>query len=144
MANHTFIDYSLSLHKRLVNLYAVVNIGATGAPTFQKWDPVARSYSAAAATGWKGVKSIVRVSAGLYTITLLQPYNVFLGAGVTFQQATASAAPLTIWPTPNANLNSASAPTIQIQFLNTSGVATDPASGEQIVINLNLADSTSI
>ncbi len=144
MANRTFIEFNYSLERRMVNLFATVSFGASGAPTLQTWDPIKRSYSTAGSTGTKGIKSIVRVSTGLYTITLQDPYNKFLGAAISFQNASASAAPFQFWPTPNANLNVSATPSIQVQFANSSGTATDPASGEQVVINLTLMDSTSI
>lgn len=142
MANRQFSEFSGTLDKGVVNLYMVVAFGVTGAPTLKTYDPLKRTYSNASSVGTRGIKSISRVSAGLYTITLQDAYIRFLGAGVTFENASASAAPFQFWPTPDANLNSTTTPTIQVQFANSSGVATDPANGEQVVINLNLQNST--
>ena len=147
MANRTFIDYSLSLHKRRVTLYFTVNFGAAGAPTLQVWDPVARSFSAATAQGWKGIKSLTRVSAGLYDVNLQDAYNQVLNADMVPVLAAGSfpAATELQLVTPNLNVNSATAPKIRIQLNNPAGnAATDPASGEQVQFYFDLSDSTAI
>jgi len=147
MANRTFIDYSLSLHKRRVTLYCTVNFGAVGAPTLQVWDPVARSYSNATAQGWKGIKSVTRVSAGLFDFNLQDAYNQVLNADMVPTPASGSfpAASAMQLVTPNLNVNSATAPKVRVQLNNPAGTAaTDPASGEQILFYFDLSDSTAI
>lgn len=142
MANRFFDQFYQTLDKGVVSLFAVVNFGASGAPTLQKWDPSARSYSAASSTGFRGIKTITRTSAGTYDVTLQDSYNRLLQLNYTFQNASAAAAPLVIVQTPNTNLNSTTAPKFSMTFLNTSGSATDPASGEQVVFEIILQNST--
>jgi hypothetical protein len=150
MANRLYTEFSYSLEKRQINLFAKISFGAAGAPTLQQWDPRARTYSTANTAGSKGIKSVTRVSAGLYTVNLLDPYNHFIQGSITFLNAAAAAAPLQFWPTTDTTCNqtgtpgSSTGPSVQIQFANTSGTATDPGSGEAVIINLTFTDSTAI
>ena len=81
MANRSFTDYALTLEKSPVTLYGDVQVGAVGAPT------VVTKNS-------KGIKSVVRNSAGRYTITLSDTYFKFFGVDVTIVASGGPAAPL--------------------------------------------------
>lgn len=66
-------EFYLSSEKNAGSIFAVVNIGATGAPTLQKYtQPLsgAGAYAAAGATGFHQMLSVVRNSAGNYTFTI--------------------------------------------------------------------------
>jgi len=143
MANRFFFQLDQSLEKNVVTLFAVVKFGAAGAPTLQKWDPAARSYSAASATGFKGVKTITRTGTGVFDVVLQDSYNRFLSLNYTFENASASAAPFVVVQTPDTNLASTTTPKCSLTFLNTSSVATDPASGEIVILEIVLSNSTS-
>lgn len=161
----TFTQEWYTFLKKGTSLFAVVNIGGTGAPTLEKWQPnsaqITAAYSAAPTTGnavapagFQGVASIARVSAGLYTIVLQQGYQRLLGVFPTFLVTTTGspAAPImgVIKPTAAGGLT-ASGTTFQVQFWATQVtkaiidgdatatlplVATDPASGEQIILEI--------
>jgi hypothetical protein len=127
MANRWFEQFAYSLVKGKVFLYGKVTIGAAGAPTL-------------VSANSKGISSIVRNSAGKYTITLQDKYNrllhikpvIVLGAGTP-------AAPFNFVVSESV----ASAKTIVIQFLAVDGTtATDPASGEEVRFEIQLKNSS--
>lgn len=125
MANRQFQQFQYSLEKYVVNLFAKVAIGATGAPTLS-------------ATNSKGIKSIVRNSAGDYTITLQDSYYKLLGVDVVVQNATGIA----VSPVMGIKANNVtSVPgTIEVVF-SVGGVATDPASGDTLWFQIQLSNS---
>lgn len=115
MSNHDFTQFDYSLNKKKVTLYAVVNFGATGAPTLEQWSPptagAAGSYSAAIVTpvpysaysppGTQGIRGIVRNSTGNYTITFQQNHVRLLGINPTWaDSATIAAANVTAFGVP--------------------------------------------
>lgn len=112
-----------ALSKEIKFIYARVTIGASGAPTLVAADS-------------EGVASIVRNSAGLYTVTLQDSYNKLMHASVEVRTPSAEEI--------NANLvaeSVASAKTVQFRCT-AAGVAADPASGDSIYIQMSLKNST--
>jgi hypothetical protein len=99
-----------------------VAIGATGAPTLSRG---------------KGVASIVRNSAGNYTITLNDSYNALLNVIPQFVAASGPAAPLVSVVSESVD----SAKTIVIQCADIAEAATDPANGETLLLTLSLANA---
>ncbi len=149
MSNRYWDQFQFTMERRVINLYAQVSFGASGAPTLGSWQIASRSYTAAPTTGSspaqvgaRGVKTIVRTAPGTYTITLQDNYFRFLGCSPSFQNSGAAAAPLTITPSPDANLSTAGGGSFQLIFLNTAGTATDPANGEKVILNIQLQDSS--
>ena len=63
MANRRFDQFRYSLEKKVVDLFAHISIGATGAPT------IIRA---------KGISTIARTAAGKYKITFEDHYNYLL------------------------------------------------------------------
>jgi hypothetical protein len=124
MANRRLFQFRYSYERDLVDILAKVSFGATGAPTL---------------SNAKGVKSIVRNSAGNYTITLTDSFPSLRDLSVRAVSASAPAAPI-LYVT--ADNSSAATPNIVIQFANTSGVATDPANGEAVLLNLVLKNAS--
>lgn len=130
MANIYGRQFNQTLQPIVVSIFARIAIGAAGAPTLTTGKA-------------KGVKSIVRNSAGNYTITFgnssaTQQYVSLLSTLATFQNATAPAAPLMFVAADAVG----SAGTITIQFTNLSQVATDPGNGEVIKLCVDLSNST--
>lgn len=132
-----FRQFMASPVAAVVKLYANISFGAAGAPTL------------ASANGQSvgGIKSIVRNSAGTYTITLGSPnggktdtYAQLLMASHCPLAATAPAAPLM---NILSNLVS-SAGTMQIEFNSSAGVATDPASGESVLLEITVKNSSAV
>lgn len=108
-----------------VSLMARVSIGSSGAP------------SIISGTGM-GIASIVRNSAGNYTINLTNTfYNLLSLSVISNSGSSAPAAPLTNIAVSSVSV--AAAPLVTIQMRNLSGVATDPASGEilHLVMDMN-------
>jgi hypothetical protein len=109
-----------------VELRASISFGAAGAPTL------------VAGTGM-GISSVVRNSAGDFTIALSQAFVSLMGVDHVMISSAASAAPeLRV----KANsVSSASAPSIEI-VTSAAGTATDPASGEIMLIKILLNRSS--
>ena len=110
----------------VTDIFAEINIGASGAPTLVALHGV-------------GVTSVVKNATGKYTIALDNLYPRLLAVQYTAigaSGAVAAAPDLTVL----AN-NVASAGTIQIET-STGGVATNPASGEVMLLQITLKNSS--
>lgn len=133
MAQHRFSQFALSLVKERVTLFMRVTFGATGAPTLD-------------AVSSKGVKSITRNSAGNYTVVLgnaiqKDAYPKLFGVDVTYVCSSGSpAAPVNFLV--SEQVATASNPSFVLQFVNSAGTATDPASGEEVRAVIDLTNST--
>lgn len=126
MANRNFrSQFQYSYVKEPVDLNVRVSFGASGAPT------------TVSGTGM-GIASIARVSAGVYDITLQNSYAALLGIRHTFIKATAPSSP-SLYVSSDASATLA-APIIRVVF-NAAGTATDPASGELVLMKIELANS---
>lgn len=123
--NRRYNQFRLSLEKSIVDLYAQVTIGATGAPTL-------------VAASSKGIASISRSSAGDYVLTLSDKYVGLLDFSVITQNATGISASADVGIKAQSV---ASAKTIEF-VCSTGGVATDPASGDRLFIKISLKAST--
>lgn len=125
MANRRFNQFRYSLENAMCDIYAKVAIGAAGAPTLD----VAKS---------KGVASIVRDSAGLYTVTLSDAYVDLFMVQATVELASGSpASELAVVRAYDVS----GAKTIQIGFLNGSFAATDIANGAVLKLKFELKNS---
>lgn len=149
-----FQQFPKTIVKEPVFLWGVINVGATGAPTLEKWVPAVGgggAYSAAATSGtdygWQGILSISRTSTGLYVLTLKQSFQRLLSFRATFLSATgAAAAPIVgvLSGTSDTNVGSNTTPKVSFLCQSAAGVAADPASGEQMIVELVLQNSTSV
>lgn len=120
MANRTFND-AQALEKEVKTLFAKITIGASGAPTL---------------TGGLGVASIARTSAGLYKLTLSDAYPTLLFVKGIVLSATAEDITFQVKA-------EAVATTKVIDFFTlTGGTATDPASGDVLLLEICLKNTT--
>lgn len=133
MANRYFTQFPLSMEKKVVNLFARVTYGASGAPTLS-------------AVNSKGIVSVTRNSAGIYTFVfgtqagMLDVYVKLLMAKVVFNSgASAPAAPGMYIKT--NSVSTVGTASLQV-VLNSAGTATDPASGEIGYFEFIFGDST--
>jgi hypothetical protein len=114
----------------LVDLFADFTVGAAGAPTLKQNVSL-------------GIKSIVRNSTGNYTVNFISSFVrcVMVNEALV---STAPAAPImSVASVANANGSvTPLSPSITIQFQNSAGAATDPANGEEILLNLIMSKST--
>lgn len=134
MANRYFNQFQWSLEKNPVHLYATINFGASGAPT------LVTSSGSPALPASRGVKSVVRNSAGDYTITLQDSYIApVLMVKHVFNQTTAPAAP-GMWIKAQS-VGTLAGGTIELVF-NSAGTATDPANGDSVLLNIILKQSS--
>lgn len=133
--NRYLTQFRQQFEKKVVDVFANVTIGSTGAPTLS-------------ATNSKGVLSITRVSAGLYTFVFgtnsslpKDTYVKLLNVSCVFNSG--SSAPAS--PLLNVVANSVSTAgtcSLQVQFRSLAGAATDPASGEILYVDFCFGDST--
>jgi len=126
MSNRVFTQFHLSLVKQPVALWGKVAIGASGAPTLD-------------ASLSKGIASIVRNSAGLYTVTLQDGYQKFLGFVPTIELAAGSPG---VFACVVRAHSVTSAKTIQFGFLDATGAAADIASGATLRFKVELDRSS--
>jgi hypothetical protein len=113
MASRYFQQFTSSLDRNVVILDGTVTLNGAGAPT--------------ALTG-KGLSTLVRTSAGVYTLTLMDRYYAFLYANASFNGVTGKAGLSDLTMGITSNVNNAT-PTVTFTFVNDSGTVTDPASG---------------
>jgi len=127
MADRLFNPPEGSLEQRVVSAYGSITFGATGAVA--SFDGI-------------GVSSVVRNSAGNYTITLEDSYNKFLHWNGSLLD-TADSDPQTVGTDPRVDSESISSGSFDIQFYNyTDGSAADPASGAKITWRGDFRNST--
>lgn len=127
MANYLTNQFSYS-HAQPEHLYTTVSFGASGAPTM------------VAKTGM-GISSVVRNSAGNYSITLSHAYPALLMVNVkSISPSAAPAAPSSYIV--SSAVTSSTAPVIIVQFSSIAGAATDPASGESVLLEVVLHKSS--
>lgn len=141
MANRNFSPLSGTLEKQVITLYATVAIGGTGAPTLRSVTADGKTLANAGTGGFRGIKSIARNSAGQYKVVLQDTYYRLLACWVGFQVDAAPAAPTTHTMSTGTDVTSASSPQITVQCRSSAGAATDPASGEVMVLEIELANS---
>ena len=126
MANRRFYQFLYSFQKAPVFLWAKVAIGATGAPTLDA------SFS-------RGVTSITRNSAGLYTVVLNDNYSDLLGVNPTL--VLASGSPAAITSVVRANNVAAAAKSVQVGFLDSAGAAVEVTNGATLLLKIELKNS---
>jgi hypothetical protein len=89
----------------------------------------------------KGVTSIVRNSAGNYTLTLMDAYTRFMFLDAIFLKAATG-----IPASPNVGIvtaaNNASGQMVINFVCSTGGAATDPANGEEMFLGISLSNSS--
>ncbi len=129
MANKTAFQFRYQYEREVTDIFLKVNIGGTGAPTI-------------ASGNAKGVTSISRTSPGLYVITLMQPYNRLLDvSSQSISGSSAQAAPLMTVVSETVATAATKAVTLQYRAIDNS-TATDPASGEVLLIRISVRNSS--
>ncbi len=120
MANRSY-NRRQSLEKQVKDLYALVSIGASGAPTL---------------TSGTGIASITRTSAGLYQVTLQDKYNSLKFVEGVIVKSTAEDIQVTVKAE-----DVDGAKTIDL-FTLAGAVATDPSSGSQLLIKIEVKNTS--
>jgi hypothetical protein len=129
MADRAFGTNRASNEKKVVDLFAYITFGSSGAPTLS-------------ATKSKMIKSISRTSTGLYVLTLSDYYTRMLGVQGHFVVASGVPAAPFIF---EVSFTSNSILTFQTNAASgTSGAlqAADPGSGEILKLAISLSNST--
>lgn len=124
---HSFHPIYGALEIDVCFIYGNFAVGATGAPTL-------------GATGNKGITSVVRNSAGQYTVTLDDSYNAVLWAAAQVVDATNSD-PTTVGVMSrvhDTSITTAGAGTVTFQFVSTAtpGTVEDPRNGATVLFNV--------
>lgn len=127
MANRMFNQFRYSLEKAVVDLYAKVAIGATGAPTLS----TANS---------KGIASITRNSTGDYTVVLQDKYYKLLDFRCVFLD-TSGLPDAPLIGLDNSTDVTAASPVVRFVCCSSVGTPADPASGETMYLHFTLANS---
>lgn len=127
MANRNFKRDRGAFEKGLVDIYANVAIGAAGAPTMT-------------AKQCLGIATVVRVSAGLYTVTLADRYQRTMDFNANFLNATGAHTVFQV-VLKSDSVNTAT-PSLQIRCNDASGAAVDPSSGAVLIMHFHLKNST--
>lgn len=130
MANRQFQQFQYSLEKAVVTLFANISIGAAGAPTMT-------------AGKNKGIASVVRNSAGNYTVNLQDKYQylLFMDSAINLNSGAPSAG-TNVTMLVRADNTAAASPNIQVEFVNAAGTAVDLASGCTLLLSPQLKNST--
>jgi hypothetical protein len=124
MANVSFPGQIRTIEQSPREVFAEINIGATGAPTLARG---------------KGIASVSRTSAGLYVLTLKEVYNRLLflayqlkytGGVSNIYQIYESAADTVL-----------TTKTVTFTCINAAGTATDPTNGMVLRIKLTLKNT---
>jgi len=126
MANRRFNQFRLSLEPQIVDLFLHATFGAAGAVTLD-------------ASQSRGISSIVHDGAGTYTITLQDVYNRLMMVNKLAIGGSAPAAPDMRLYTDAVSSNVS--PSIAVVF-SVGGVDTNPASGEEIRIQISVKNSS--
>ena len=151
MANRLSTQFTNTIIKGVYTVYARINIGATGAPTLQKWNPANRTYTAAPTTGSgpyaigvEGVKSISRISAGVYTLLLQDTWQRLLAFNGFASNATGLPTTLGfgVWSVGTDVTTLATG--IKFSTETATGVAGDPVSGDFINLQIVLQNASVI
>lgn len=130
--NRSFHRFLGCLEIDVISLFGNAAIGATGACTLDT-------------TNSKGISTIVRNSAGKYTVTLTEPVQKFLWAdGIILDSAaddpTSAGVLVRIFSQAVTNTTT---PTVVFQFYKASdGTAVDPASGAIFYFKMELRNSS--
>lgn len=124
MASRLF-QFQYSYERDLVHIHAKISIGATGAPTL---------------SNAKGIASIIRNSAGNYTLTLKDNYYLFMGLHAQFlSNGGAPAAPIVAVDAEDVDGDK----TIDIVCYDAdTPAATDPANGEVMLLHIILRSAS--
>ena len=122
MANRTFND-TQALEKEIKTLFAKVSIGSSGAPTLVQ-------------PGSVGIQSVSRVSAGLYRFTLADAYPALMS--VKAQVLSATAEDITF----QTKLETVSTTKLIEVMCKTGATATDPASGDVLMLEFTFKNTT--
>ncbi len=122
-------QFRYSYERDVYEIFAKVNIGASGAPTISNGNA-------------KGITSITQNSTGKYTILLESSYNRLLDVNVqSISGTSAQAAPMCTIV--SEAVATAAAPTVVLQFRAIdNSTATDPASGEVLLIRIAVRNSS--
>jgi hypothetical protein len=131
MGTHRGNQFAISYEKGLVHIYARVDIGASGAPS------LVAKYN-------QGIKSVVRNSAGDYTVTFgaigqagIDKYQRLMAFRGVVSNATASAV-IAVQPLADAT----AAGSMEVVCVSASGVPADPESGSELLLHFVVKNST--
>lgn len=134
MANIYGRQFNLTIEPVQVSLFLRATIGAAGAPT------LVTSKS-------KGIKSIAQTATGTYTITFgnssaIQDYVKLFMVHSVFDTTAVGSAVAPVAPIAAVITDAVTAGTVQVKFFDYAGVVGNPASGEVMMLRIDLGNST--
>lgn len=127
MANRAFQQFQGTLETGVVKLFAKVTFGAAGAPTLVRG---------------KGIGLVQRNGVGEFGFlfgSMKKPdnYQTLLACNATFLGTAVGVAPVA-----QVKEDDTAGATATVMFLSTAGAKTDPASGETVLIEFTLSNSS--
>jgi hypothetical protein len=135
MANRFFNQFGKTLEKEVVTLFMKATIGSSGAITLD-------------AVNSKGIAAVSKIGTGAYRITFgtslssLDVYYKFFSALPVFKTAGGSPPLAPVFFLADLQHNDVSKCYIDVQFVNSSGVSTNPASGDVLFMEIKLGNSS--
>lgn len=163
MANRTFQEFLNTPVKKLVKLYPVVSVGVAGAVTLKKRTYTAMGSGGVAATSsltdapttgvgyavgdGAGTRSVSLGTAGLWTLTLSDPYQYLLGISIAQTKnatglMTAATVGVKTSSTITTNTAMGNGGVVVVQLCDFAGAAVDPASGDTLTLEITLGDAS--
>lgn len=124
MAHSMFNQFRYSKEANVVELFAVLTIGSSGAVTL---------------TRGKGIKSATKNSTGDYTLALTENFSGLLGMDVSLQNSTGI--PSVVMGIKADNSTSSTAPSVEF-VCSATGSPANPASGDVLYVRLTLRNSS--
>jgi len=126
--NRLYTQFRLSLEKRMIDIYALFAVGATGAPTLDSANS-------------KGVASIARVSAGLYDITFQDNYVALMAASDMITLASGDPSSVGGMIVRSVTLGSSGA-AVRVLFVDSAGAAVELDNGASVALHFEWKGST--
>jgi len=129
MANRMFNQFQGTLEKGVVQLFAEVSFGASGAPTLVRGKGIA-------------VNGITKSATGTYLVTFQDSYVATLGLSSAWKGTAAPAGNEVVLDTDS--ITNGTTPTLTLKVYSTAGSAIDPASGESVLLAFTFSNSTAL
>jgi len=135
MANRFFNQFGKTMEKEVVSLFLKASIGGSGAITLD-------------AVNSKGIAAVQKIGTGAYRIIFgtnlasKDVYYKFFGAFPVFKTAGGSPPLAPIMYLADLKHNSVGDCYIDVQFVSSGGVSTNPASGDQLYMEIKLGNSS--
>lgn len=141
MAGRNFNQFSYSLEKKPVTIFATWDGNSTGTPTLLHWNGTA--YVTAASGGTRGIKSIARNNTGDLTITFQDNYQRLLDVSYSTLAKDGSTTPAAcnLWVKTVSGSAAGGATVGIVTYLNAAGTPADSTTNDRWMVSFTWSDS---